>query len=401
MHTRILLCTFLAAAAAPAQSVQPPFNAAWTAVDLGAVPGTGNYGGITFRHDDPDVLLFGSFGSTRIVEVPVLRNAQGQITGFGAFRVHATVGGVDGGLCYGPGNVLLHTWFGQNKLGMIKPGSSGDDKAIALSPLGIASSVGACALAPAGSAAAGHLKIVSFSGSTWYDAVLQPDGQGTFDLVQVSAPRQLSGGPEGILYAPATAPMLANKVLIAHWSGPGIVAYDVDANADPLPQTGQVLLTGLGANGGGAIDPVTGDLLFTGGGGHLVALRSGGSCGVQAAYGAGTPGLNGVPQLSGGGCARLGQALVLQVQNGRPGALGILGMGIWQLNLQVAGITLLSSANSTWMHFLDGAGAMSVTLPIPTDPHLGDLHLYFQAGYFDAAGPQGLAASGGLDVHIL
>ena len=401
MHPRTLAPFLILGALLSAQSVQPPFNTAWTAVDLGQVPGTGNYGGIALRFDDPDVLLFGAYGSGRIIAVPLQRDAQGHITGFSGYTVHATAPGVDGGLCYGPGNVLFRTWFPANQLGEILPGSNTDNRVVQLAPLGVAGSVGACAIVPAGLPGAGHLKIASYSGGGFYDATLLADGNGTFDLANVALRASLGGGPEGILYAPATAPQLGGKVLIAHWSGPGIVVYDIDGNGDPLPASGQTVLTGLGANGGGAVDPVSGDLLFTGGGGHLVALRAGGSCGVIAAYGAGTAGSNGVPQLSGSGCARLGQAVTLQVQNGRPGAPGAMIMGVWAIDVPVLGVHLLSSGGSTMTHWLDGSGAMSLALPIPTNPHLGDLHLYFQAGYLDAAAPQGFSASAGLDVHIL
>jgi hypothetical protein len=195
--------------------------------------------------------------------------------------------------------------------------------------------------------------------------------------------------------------MLGGKVLIAQWGGPGVVAYDLDPNGDPLPATGQVVLTGLGANGGGAIDPVSGDLLVTGGGGHLVAMRSGGACGAIAAFGPGTAGLNGVPLLTGNGCARLGQTVTLQVRNGRPFAVGVVAMGMYATNLQVLGVQVLTSSNVTFTHLLDGAGAIALPLPIPGNRGLGDLHLYFQAGYFDAAAVQGISATGGLDVHIL
>lgn len=404
MHARLLTMSLLTTAALTAQSIQPPFNTAFTAVDLGQVPGTGSYGGITFKHDDPNVLLFGAYGSGRIISVPVQRDAQGHIQGFGSYSVHATVGastGVDGGLCYGPGNVLFHTWYGQNQLGQIKVGSSTDDRVIALSPLGIASSVGTCAFAPAWVGNAGHLKIASYGASTWYDVTLAADGNGTFSIANVGPAIQMFGGPEGILFVPPAVPMLGGKVLIAQWGGPGVVAYDLDANGDPLPNTGQVVLTGVSGNSGGAVDPVSGDLLFTGGGGHLVALHQGGSCGIIAAYGNGTPGLNGVPLLSGGGCARLGQTLTLQVGNGRPFAIGVVALGVFPTNVTVFGVQLLTSSNMTFTHLLDGAGATALQLPIPTNPHLGDTDLFFQAGYFDAAAPQGISATGGLSVHIL
>lgn len=400
MQPHPLLAVVLLAAAAGAQTVLPPFNTAWSVDDLGTVPGVGSYGGVAFRHDDPDRLLYGAYGSTRIVSVPLVRNALGRVVGFGAFTVHASVGGADGGLAYGPGNVLFHTWYGPNRLGQIRPGETTAARTIDLGPLGVSGSVGACAFPPAGHPAAGRLKLVSYATSLWYEATLVADGNGTWSIAALSPGLQLAGGPEGIAYPPAGAPMLGGKVLVAEWNGPGIAVYDANQNGDPIPGTRQTVVTGISGNAGGAVDPRTGDIFFSGGGGRLYALRATAVCGSAGSYGVGTPGLNGVPSLQAAGCPRLGQEITLRVASGRPAAFGALAMGFWPANLQVHGVTILTSSMVSLTHVLDTAGGFQLTLPIPVDPRYGDLHLYFQAGYLDAAAAQGFSATAGLDLLI-
>jgi len=94
----LLLLAAALSSASPAQSVQPPFNTAYQAVDLGRMPLVFNYGGLAFDPNDPDLLSVSAYGSGRIVSFRVVRDAQGFITGFGSGTVAATVGGNDGGL---------------------------------------------------------------------------------------------------------------------------------------------------------------------------------------------------------------------------------------------------------------------------------------------------------------
>jgi len=381
-----------------AQSVQPPFNTAYQAVDLGQMPLVYNYGGIAFHPNDPDLLLVSAYASGRIAAVRVVRDSSGLIQGFGTTTTYATVGGTDGGLAFGPGGVLFFTWYGANRLGQIRPGSTVADKIIDLGPLGISTSVGTCAFVPAGRAGAGRFKLANYAASEWFDVTLAPDGNGTYSITAVSAPVQIQGGPEGILYPPTTAPLLGNSVLVAEWNA-GLTAYDVDANGDPIAASRQLVMTGLGANGGGAIDPVSGDFLFSGGGGHLVALRAGAACGTILGYGAATPGATTTPTLSAVGCPRLGQSLTVTVQ-GAPNAFGAFAIGTYSANYTIAGVRILTNMVETFPHTLDAQGRYVMPLAIPTAPNFGDAHFYFQAGYLDPGSATGFAATAGLDVWV-
>lgn len=398
MNPRTLLPVLLSSALCTAQSVHPPFNDHYHAVDLGQIPGVYNYGGTCFVPGDPNTLLVSAYGSGRIAAVRLLRDASGAITGFGQTTTHATVGGNDGGLAFGPGNVLFFTWYGQNRLGQILPGNTTADRVDDLRPLGTGSSVGTCAFVPAGRAGAGRFKVATYSSDQWYDVTLSPDGNGTFAPAPFGAPVQMQGGPEGILYPPVSAPLLGNSVLVCEWDA-GITAYQTDNNGDPIPSTRQMVLSGAPANGGGAIDPITGDFLFTFAGGHLLAMRAGTICGTFTSYGPATPGATLTPTLTATGCPRLSQSFTLLVQ-GQPQAFGALGMGTFSASWNIEGVTVLTNMIVSFSHQLDAQGRLVVPITIPNSAAWGDLHLYFQAGYLDPGSATGFSATRGLDVWI-
>lgn len=398
MRTSLPLLGLLLATAAQAQSVLAPFNSYYEAVALGQMPGVFNYGGIAFAPGNPNVLLISPYLSGQVRAVSLVRDSQGFITGFSGSTVYATVGGTDGGLAFGPTGVLFFTWYGPNRLGQILPGSTTANRVDDLAPLGIGGSVGTCAFVPAGRGGAGRFKIATYATSKWYDVTLAPDGAGTFQLQNVTDVATIQGGPEGILYPPSTAPLLGNHVLVADWNS-GLYAYQTDANGDPLPATRQLVMTGLSGNAGGAVDPVTGDMLFSGNGGRLVAVREGAVCGSITSYGPASPGSTVTPALTGTGCARLAQSVTLQV-DGAPFSLGVLALGYYPVNYQYPGLTLLTTISITVTSVLDATGRFVLPLAIPNTPSLGNTHLYFQAGYLDAGTPSGLSATAGLDVWI-
>ncbi|MBL8729260.1 MAG: hypothetical protein JNM25_12560 [Planctomycetes bacterium] len=397
MRTYLLLAGLLLANAAPAQSVLPPFNDHYQVTDLGQMPGVFNYSGITFLPGSPNVLLASAYQSGQIRAVNLVRDGQGRVTGFAGSTQYATVGGNDGGLAFGPGGVLFFTWYGQNRLGQILPGGTAASRVDSLAPLGVPGSVGSCAFVPAGRSGAGRFKLASYGGSQWYDVTLAADGSGTFAIQSIQNKATLQGGPEGILYPPAQAPLLGNAVLIAEWNA-GIAAYQVDANGDPLPATRQPFLIGLSGNSGGAIDPITGDFLFAGNGGRLARIESSAACGPIVGYGAATPGTAFTPVLTATGCARLGQQLTLRI-DGAPNAFGVLAIGRSRIQYDFGGLLLLTTLDALLNHSLDATGRLQVPWDL-VDPSLGDTHFYLQAGYLDAGSPSGLCASSAIDIWI-
>jgi hypothetical protein len=287
MKTRIV-CALLAStfvvgtSTALAQTIAPEFAGCYSFTDLGSPQGVPtNLGGITFLATDPNVILIGgaaNAGSAAIYSIRVTRNSAGSITGFdGAATLFSTAPNIDGGLAYGPGNVLFFTQFSNNGIGQIKPGSTTPDLITPLSPLGFASSTGTLNFVPEGFPGAGRLKVASYSASIWYDATLTPRPEGTFDIVRNEAINiSIGGGPEGIVYVGRGNPnFTTDSVLVSEFSGGRVVAYDIDANADPIVSTRRVFITGLSGAEGGTRDPVTGEFLFStfGGGNRVIVVR--------------------------------------------------------------------------------------------------------------------------------
>ena len=278
----LLLASLGAVERVEAQSMGPDFAKDYEVVDLGPVPGLPTpAGGLVIRADEPNTLYIGGSanqGVGAVYRVGLARDTLGRITSFGcaAISSFASAPNIDGGLFFGPGNVLFYTGFPTNVIGQIAPGATSPTKVIALGPLGITSSTGSATVVPSGFPGAGRLKVLSYSASLWYDASLVPDGAGTFDIVGVSPAISISGGPEGVVYIPAGNPQFdAASILVAEYQAGRVGAYEADSNGDPVPGTRRDFVTGLGGAEGAAIDPVTGDFLFStfGSGNRVVVVR--------------------------------------------------------------------------------------------------------------------------------
>ena len=169
----------------------------------------------------------------------------------------------DGGVAFGPQNVLFVTRSPVNQVEQSKVGSSAPDKVVDLSPLGVVASTGSIGFVPPGFPGAGSMKIVSFTGGGWYHADFVPDGSGTFDITAASLRANIVGGPEGIAFVPPGSPVFpSNSVLIALYGLGKVVTAPLDANGDPILANAQDVLQQLGHADGACMDPVTGDFLF-------------------------------------------------------------------------------------------------------------------------------------------
>lgn len=269
------------------------FSADYTATSLGSVPGLPPlYGGLTFL--DGDTVIIGGNANTaagRIYQVDVVRGGSGHVTGFsGAATLYPGAGSTmgafnDGGVVFGPGGVLFLSRWPVNALGQVKPGSLSEDKIIDLAAAGVASSHAAINFVPAGFGGAGEVKLVSWSGGQWYSATLTPDGSGTFDLAGLAQVdldpalggiQNVPGGPEGFVYIASGNPGFAvDSLLISEFSAGMVGAYDLDADGNPLVATRRTFLSDLSGAEGAAIDPLTGDFLFStfGGGNQVVVVQ--------------------------------------------------------------------------------------------------------------------------------
>ena len=294
-HVLTLVAALLGGAAlapAAAQTLGTGFTDDYSVTNLGSVAGLpSNYGGLTFL--DSDTILIGGSAnnaSGSLYTIDVVRDTEGAITGFsGTAQRYGGPGGTvgeynDGGVTFGPGGVLFTARWPINGLGQTLPGSIDEDKIIELAPLGVASSLAAINFVPAGFGGAGQIKLVSWSGGQWYSAGLSPDGNGTYDLVGLAAVdldllaggvQNVPGGPEGFVYiAAGNAGFAANSMLISEYSAGMVGAYEVDAQGNPLVATRRTFISGLTGAEGAAIDPLTGDFLFStfGGGSRIVRV---------------------------------------------------------------------------------------------------------------------------------
>ena len=250
----------------------------YTCTSLGTVAVPFGWGGLTLKYDDPNTLLIGgnaNTGNGRIYQIALTRDANNHINGFsGGPTVYptpnATIGQFnDGGVVFGPENVLFVTRFPSNELEQSKPGSIAPDKITDLTTLGIHSSVGSIGFVPAGFPGAGSMKIASFNTGGWYHCEFVPDGNGTFNITSATLRTTLpnGAGPEGIAFVPPNSPVFpSNSVLIVDWQHGTLVTAPLDENGDPIVANTQNVIEGMGPSEGGVIDPLTGDYLFSSGG---------------------------------------------------------------------------------------------------------------------------------------
>lgn len=255
------------------------FTGSYSCNSLGTPGNTvANLGGLTFL--DNDTILIGSAanGSAGTLQaVDVLRDAGNRIIGFGGpSTFYASAPYNDGGVVFGPDGVLFAARWPVNELAQYKPGSTTPDKVVSMGAF--PSSLSAINFVPSGFAGAGQMKAVSYSGGAWADITLTPDGNGTFNVAVSPVIMSLSGGPEGFVYVDgANAGFLGNdSLLVSEYAAGKVGVYSIDANGNPILNTRRDFLTGLTGAEGAAIDPLTGDFLFsTFGGGNQVMVISG------------------------------------------------------------------------------------------------------------------------------
>jgi hypothetical protein len=281
--TAVLAALACAPASAQVPTLSPPFSSSYSVSVLNAPAGVPTrFGGLTLKAGTTDQLLLGGAANSAdgaLYEVTVARDPQGHISGFvGTATRYAAAAYNDGGIVYGPGNVLFLARWPQNELGQTKAGSAVTDKVIPVGQLGIESSLVALGFVPAGSPGAGRLKLVSYGGGAWYDAGVTPDGSGTYNLTGVKeiTGSRLSGGAVGFVYVNAGSTQFSRpSMLVSEYSADQVATYAVGANGDPIVSTRRTFITGLDGADGAFIDPVTGDFLFStfGGGDRIVVVH--------------------------------------------------------------------------------------------------------------------------------
>jgi hypothetical protein len=279
----LLMAVVSAPASAQVPTLSAPFAGHYGVSDLGLPPGVPTrLGGLTLKAGTTDKLLIGGGADATdgaLYEVTVTRDAKGHINGFaGTATVYAAAPNVDGGVDYGPGNVLFVARWPTSELAQYKPGSTVANKVIAGDSIGLESSLVANRFVPSGSPGAGRLKLVSYSGGAWYDAGVTPDGAGTYNLTglhEVTGSR-LGGGAVGFVYVNAGSSQFTRpSLLVSEYQAGEVAAYAVNGNGDPIISTRRTFVTDLSGADGAFIDPVTGDFLFStfGSGDRVIVVR--------------------------------------------------------------------------------------------------------------------------------
>ena len=289
----VMVLVSTAGSAAQAACVGVTIDAAlaadYTCNDLGAAPGVpANYGGVTFLNNNTLLLGGAANGAAgAIYSMDVTRDVDGHITGLGAATLFASAPYIDGGLAFGPDGVLFSTGYPTNTLVQIAPGADSPGKVIALSSLGIASSVGTLQFVPDGFDGAGGLKLASYNAGIFYDVSLTPDGSGFFDLA-VNSSVFIGGGTPSLVYVSGSnLGFGADSLMVSEYSTGQVGVWDIDANGNPVLGTRRTFLSGLSGAEGAVIDPVTGDFIFsTFGGGNRLLVVSGFEAPTQPPTGA-------------------------------------------------------------------------------------------------------------------
>jgi len=272
-----------AAQAASGQTISPEFINSYALTNLGSVAGVpASYGGLTIDPTNPGVLLLGgsaNSGDGGIYSVQLLRDALGHIIGFGTVSLRSTAPNIDGGLFVGPGGLLVYAGYPINTIGQILPGSSVPDRVTTMTPLGVPASLGAVAIVPAGFPGAGRWKTTTYNGGAWCDLIVEgPDVSGLFTFTGATIiVGSTLAGPEGIAYVPLFSALFPRpSVLVTEYNAGQVATFEINASGDPIWETRRLIVTGLGGAEGAAIDPVTGDFLFsTFGSGNQVVRVSG------------------------------------------------------------------------------------------------------------------------------
>ena len=258
----LLLC-----ASAGAQTIDPFYSGSYslTILPIAGVPT--HYGGLIFKAGAPNTLIIGgesTEASGRFYEVPVVRGAGNHVVAFGTPVLRGFGAHNDGGIAYAPGGVLFYSQYGPNAVAQVKLGSNADDKVVALGPLGIEYSTGALNFVPAGYNGAGQFKVSSWKGGEFYTVTLTADVSGTYNLTGATQVATLGGGPEGFAYVPLGSPLFGSQsMLVSEYSAGNVAAYTIDANGNPVPGSRRTFIAGLDGAEGAAVDPLTGDFLFS------------------------------------------------------------------------------------------------------------------------------------------
>lgn len=252
-------------------TIEDPYCGTYTVIDLGPVPGLPTlYGGLTFKAGDNDTILIGGAANTtsgELYAVKVKRDASNHIIGFSSTATPTIAAAYnDGGVVYGPNSTLFLAQWPVNTLLQARLGVT-PTRTINLATLtgNVNSSPGGVGFVPVGYAGAGSLKLAGYGLGDWWSGAVSLDSTGFYTITGLQRRATLDVGPEGFIYVPPGSPKFTDftTMLVSEFDNNAVAAYTIDSRGDPISTTRQPFLTGLDGAEGAAIDPVTGDFLFS------------------------------------------------------------------------------------------------------------------------------------------
>jgi hypothetical protein len=256
--------------------IAPQYANAYTAYDLGTVPGVPDpLGGAAISASDPNTLLIagGSESDTgAIYAIGITRNGCGHITGFvGTAHQIAATPYVDANLVYAHPDLLTYTEWPEYTFAQLPTGASAPARTTDLTTIGMTTTddqgPGGLGFVPPGLAAAGQLRMVTWPAGRWYHATTADD-QGLLNMTAVSTSTTIANNPGGFAYVPAGSPDFAQQaIIVSEWSQTDptldrVAVYDADQSGDPIVATRREFFSKFPRPWGAYFEPVSGDYLF-------------------------------------------------------------------------------------------------------------------------------------------
>jgi hypothetical protein len=245
----------------------PAYATAYTAYELGSVPGVPDHlGGCVIAHDDPNTLYFAGDSESEtgaLYAIAVDRDACHHIVGWkGTATKIATTPYIDANLVYTANNVLFYSGWPQYELSQLLPGAASPARTVDLMGLGMTDSAGGLGFVPPSLPAAGQLRAVGWPEGLWYHIDYRAEGD-LFSIASLTSTIELTGGPGGFAYVPAGSPLFPKQSVIeAEWSVDKVSTYEVDGQGDPILTTRKEFFTQFPKPWGAYFEPVTGDYMF-------------------------------------------------------------------------------------------------------------------------------------------
>ncbi len=269
----LALVSILAAggAAAQAPALVAPFSDSYALLDLGSIAGVPtSYGGVFILPGQPNTLYIGGSANRSngsLYAVPITRDEGGHITGFAGAGVRvADAPYNDGGIVPDAGGLISFGGWPENTYVQVNLATGAVMQRLDLRPFGVADSAAAVGFIPGGYPGAGGMRIACYGEGQFYDVTFSVGHAGVIKIHSVTevTGSKLPGGPEGWTYVPLGSPnFTVPSMIVAEYGADKVAVYDMDASGNPVIASRRLFIDGLTGAEGAAIDPVSGEFIFS------------------------------------------------------------------------------------------------------------------------------------------